>query len=136
MSYLIERTGRTPKMKKLVLIVDDEPMIRLLLNQLLQMDGYSVEEANNGKDAIGKAKILKPDVIVMDYMMPLLDGLSACKALSEMPETANVPIIMLSANTKPDMIEKSRLAGADIFLDKSNNIPVGLSNAIKEILTN
>ena len=67
--------------KKLVLIVDDEPMIRLLLNQLLQMDGYSVEEAKNGVDAVGKAKELMPDLIVMDYMMPKLDGISACKEI-------------------------------------------------------
>ncbi len=120
--------------KKLVLIVDDEPMIRLLLNQLLQMDGYSVEEAKNGEDAIDKAKMLMPDVIIMDYMMPKLDGISACKEITDAPETANVPVIMLSANSKPELVQKSQEAGAELFLDKSNNIPTGLTEAIKKLL--
>ncbi|MEM7335053.1 MAG: response regulator [Chloroflexota bacterium] len=120
--------------KKLVLIVDDEPMIRLLLNQLLQMDGYSVEEAKDGADAVGKAKTLKPDIIVMDYMMPQLDGISACKEINETPETSDVPIIMLSANSKPELVKQSQEAGAELFLDKSNNIPTGLTDAIKKLL--
>lgn len=123
-------------MKKLILIVDDEPMIRLLLNQLLQLDGYSVEEAQNGSDAIDKAKALKPDIIVIDYMMPVLDGLSACKEISQAPETADVPIIMLSANTKPELIRRSKEVGADLFLDKSENIPKGLIKAIDQLLAN
>ena len=122
-------------MNKLILIVDDEPMIRHLLNQLLRLDGYVVQEASDGEDAILKVKHKKPDLIVMDYMMPNLDGLSACRELRRQPDMDDVPIIMLSAITKPEIIEKSLNAGANRFLDKTGSIPDGLTNLIHQYLS-
>lgn len=121
-------------MNKRILIVDDEPMIRLLLNRLLSLDGYVVQEAQNGAEAIGKAKVHIPDLIVMDYMMPKLDGLSACRVLRQQPETAQVPIIILSANTCPDIVTESLKAGANQFLDKALSIPTGLTCMVNKML--
>lgn len=120
-------------MQKLILIVDDEPMIRHLLLQLLRLDGYSVEEARDGLEALSKAKAHKPDLILMDYMMPNLDGVSASIELRQQPETADVPIIMLSAVSQPDIVDKGMKAGIRVFLDKSRSVPEGLSKAIQKI---
>lgn len=121
-------------LKELVLLVDDDPMILQLLKQLFKMDGYSVALAKNGLEAVDKAKEIKPDIIVMDYMMPELNGLAACRQLNDTPETADIPVVIFSANVHPDLPEQSRQAGAKMYLDKSINIPVGLTEAVSAIL--
>jgi CheY-like chemotaxis protein len=103
-------------MNKLILIVDDEPMVRHLLQMLLSMDGFQVAEACDGMEALDKVEQQRPDLILMDYMMPNLDGLAACKYLRSQPETANVPIIMLSANAIPSVVAASEQAGVNRFL--------------------
>ena len=123
-------------MNKLILIVDDEPMVRHLLQMLLSMDGFQVAEACDGMEALDKVEQQCPDLILMDYMMPNLDGLAASKYLRSQPETANVPIIMLSANSLPSVIEASEQAGIDRFLDKSGNISHLLTEHIHDVLGN
>jgi len=84
-------------LKKTILIVDDEQDIRDVIKITLAEDGFKVLEAANGKAAIESAKQKKPDLIIMDIMMPGIDGLAASKIIKEDPETANIPIIILSA---------------------------------------
>lgn len=119
---------------KLILLVDDDPMILQLVKQLFELDGYNVALAKNGVEAIEKAVTLQPDVIVMDYMMPKLNGIAACQRINGAPETADIPIVIFSANANPDLPEQSRRAGAAIYLDKSLSIPVGLSEAVSKVL--
>ena len=123
-------------MNKLILIVDDEPMVRHLLQMLLSMDGFQVAEACDGMEALDKVEQQRPDLILMDYMMPNLDGLAACKYLRSQPETANVPIIMLSANAIPSVVAASEQAGVNRFLDKSGNISHLLTEHIHDVLGN
>ncbi|MCP5096941.1 MAG: response regulator [Chloroflexi bacterium] len=123
-------------MSKLILIVDDEPMIRHLLQCILQMDGFQVEEASDGLEALGKIQSNQPDLILMDYMMPNMDGITTCKELRKQPETAHVPIIMLSANVQPGLVERSTKAGVTSFLDKSGNISTALTQHIHDVLNN
>lgn len=122
-------------MTETVLLVDDDPMILQLLKQLFRLDGYEVALASDGLEAVDKAKEVQPDIIVMDYMMPQLNGLAACEKIISASETSGIPIIIFSANSHPGIAEKSRKAGATLYLDKSISIPVGLAEAVTEILT-
>jgi CheY-like chemotaxis protein len=121
-------------MSKLILIVDDEPMIRHLIQCLLKMDGFQVVEACDGLEALGKVRVTQPDLILMDYMMPNMDGIATCLELRKQPAMANVPIIMLSANAQPNIVERSVKAGVNSFLDKSGNISGSLSKHINDVL--
>ena len=82
--------------KKRVLIVDDEPAVRRLVRQMLSKD-YTVLEAQNGKEAVTIALSQKPDVILMDILMPKIDGLTACYAIKTSPTTRAIPVVMLTA---------------------------------------
>ena len=93
-----------------ILVVDDEVMIRTLIKKYAEFDGYSVTEACDGMDAIIKFKNNKFDIIIMDIMMPELDGFSACR---EIRKTSDVPIIMLSARGE----DYDRINGFEIGID-------------------
>ena len=80
--------------KKTILVVDDEKMIRNLLNINLTKEGYNVIEAVDGLEAVELATAKKPDLILLDVMIPKLDGLSVCKRIKN---TMNVPILMVTA---------------------------------------
>ena len=93
-----------------ILVVDDEQGIRDVMREYLELDGNTVEEAVDGMDAIRKAKATDPDLILMDVMMPKLDGYSAVK---EIKKDKNIPVIMLSARTE----EYDKLFGFEIGAD-------------------
>jgi two-component system, sensor histidine kinase ChiS len=82
--------------KKKVLIVDDEPHIRQLVRRTLDGD-FDVLEASDGKEAIEKAYKAKPDFILMDLMMPVMDGFTSCYEIKHNPATKNIPVFMLTA---------------------------------------
>lgn len=83
-------------MKKKILIVDDEQDIREIIKISLLQDGFQILEASNGEDAIELAKNEKPDLITLDIIMPNIDGFQVAKAIKENPDTADIPIIILS----------------------------------------
>ena len=90
--------GASPseKRKKTVLVVDDEPTIREYLRQELEAEGYDVQEAENGLEAISKAKELLPDLVLLDVMMPIMNGFDAAAVLKNDPQTMKIPIVILS----------------------------------------
>ena len=81
---------------KIILIVDDEERVLQLINDILSTKGYDVLTAMSGKEAIRKSKKSLPDLIVMDIMMPDIDGAEAVKLLKEDPKTKDIPILFLS----------------------------------------
>ena len=85
---------------KTILIVDDSPTERHFLNDLLTRAGYSVIASDNGEDAIQKAKQQKPDLILMDVVMPGLNGFQATRAISRDPETKSIPVIMCTSKSQ------------------------------------
>lgn len=101
-----------------ILAVDDDADILELLQYNLQKDGYDVRTANNGKKAVEVAKEFIPDLVLMDIMMPVMDGVEACRQLREMPDLAETHIIFLTARSE----EYSEIAafevGADDFINK------------------
>ena len=85
---------------KKILIVDDSPTERHVLNDMLTKAGYEVVASDNGEDAILKAKTAKPDVILMDIVMPGLNGFQATRAISRDPQTRSVPIIICTSKSQ------------------------------------
>jgi DNA-binding response OmpR family regulator len=100
-------------MKPRILVVDDEPDVLELLEFNLAGAGFSVVSGLNGLDAINKARTHKPDLIILDLMMPEMDGTEACKLLRRDPLTAHTPIIMLTARAA----EIDRVLGLELGAD-------------------
>lgn len=96
-----------------ILVVDDEPSILKLIRVNLERDGYEVETASDGKAALELADRLRPDLILLDVMLPELDGLAVCRALHQNPATRHIPIIMLSARGE----EVDRVLGLEMGAD-------------------
>ncbi len=116
-----------------VMVVDDEPMTRTLLQLMLVPADCEVVEAEDGLDALEKIKESIPDVMVLDVMMPNMDGITLCRILRQDPRTSDLPIILLSAKTHAAAIQEGLLAGANKYLTK----PVArqdLVNSIEELL--
>jgi two-component system alkaline phosphatase synthesis response regulator PhoP len=80
-----------------ILVVDDEVYILHILDFSLGAEGFEVISANNGELGVEKAKLEKPDLIVLDIMMPVLDGYETCRRLKREPETKDIPVVLLTA---------------------------------------
>ena len=102
----------------MVLIVDDEYAGRETLQSVLEGEGYQLEMAENGMQAIEKAKKLLPDVILLDVMMPGMTGYEVCQRIRSDPEIAEIPIIVLTALDDRDALLTALKAGADDFISK------------------
>lgn len=120
-------------MTQSVLVVDDEPMARTLLRLMLVRAGFNVSEAEDGYDALEKVRINPPDIILLDVMMPGMDGFEVCETLRDSEETSALPIIMLSAKTDLDSINRGLRMGANKYLTKPIS-PEALTNHVKETL--
>ncbi len=120
------------KMAK-ILVVDDEQDILELIRHTLNKEGFEVHIAVNGQQAIDKAKQILPDLILMDVMMPVMDGMEACRQLKEDPTTNHISIIFLTARSEEFAELAGFEAGADDYVSKPIRGRVLLSR-IKAIL--
>jgi CheY-like chemotaxis protein len=118
--------------KKKVLIVDDEPNVRRLSHKILSKK-FEVFEAEDGKEAIDTANAQKPDVILMDMMMPKMDGLTACYAIKKDPATKSIPVIMVTAIGFELNIRLSQQMGATGYVTKPF-APKDLLDKIQQVL--
>ncbi len=116
-------------MSKSVLLVDDEEMTRDLLRLMLKGTGFTIYEAEDGFIALQQVEIHNPDIMILDVMMPGMDGLAVCRTLRSKPQTAGLPVIMLSAKTTPTAIQDGLDAGANKYLTK----PVGFRELLNNI---
>lgn len=96
-----------------ILVVDDEPDILDLISYNLRREGYQVYTATNGRLAIEKAKEINPDLIILDVMMPVMDGIEACRLMRSMPEFKQTFMIFLTARSE----EYSEIAGFNVGAD-------------------
>ena len=104
-----------------ILIVDDSPTERHVLNDMLTKSGYEVVASDNGEDAILKAKALKPDLILMDVVMPGLNGFQATRAISRDPDTRAIPIILCTSKSQEtDKIWGMRQGARDYIVKPVN----------------
>jgi diguanylate cyclase (GGDEF)-like protein/PAS domain S-box-containing protein len=109
------------ELKHTILIVDDEPQNRKVLETLLLPEGYATLTADNGEDALAMVRIHLPDLILLDVMMPRMDGYQVAKILKTDPLTLHIPIIMVTVRTDPGALLDGLNAGAEEFLTKPIN---------------
>src|SRR5258708_5353381 len=112
-----------------VLVVDDEIDTLNLLRTILEISGYEAFTTLNSVDAITLADVERPDLILLDIMMPKLDGFTLCKMMRLHPVTAKLPIVFVTAYSALDIEERRREAGADMVLPK----PIGMDALIEAI---
>jgi CheY-like chemotaxis protein len=101
-----------------VLVIDDEPDVRWLIRMSLERAGHEVIDAEDGLRGIAMATKQRPEIIVLDLMMPVMDGYGVLAELAKDPRTASVPVVVLSARAIPDEAERAVEAGACRFLEK------------------
>jgi len=101
-----------------ILVVDDDPDIVEILRYNLSLAGYEVKSASNGKECIKKAKLFLPQIILLDVMMPEMDGIEACSLLQKIPSLVNTRVIFLSARNEEYTQLSAFDAGADDYISK------------------
>lgn len=110
-------SGPEPRQGR-VLVVDDEPLNRTLLRELLGQEGYEVQEAANGEEALKQVAEDPPDVVLLDVMMPVLDGFEVCRRIKETTASTHIPVLLVTAlHERRDRLTGIR-AGASDFLTK------------------
>ena len=119
-----------------VLIAEDDPDIQKVIRMSLKMRGVNeIVLAENGEECLARVREAKPDVILLDVMMPKLDGYETCRRLKEDPETRAIPVIFLTAKAQHFEVKKGLEAGALGYLIKPFD-PMTLHDQIAELLKN
>ena len=116
-------------MEKVILIIEDDAKNLKLFRDLLQVSGYTTLEATDGKQGVELAREKKPDLILMDIQMPVMDGLEATKLLKNNDVTKDIPIVALTAYAMQGDEEKMREAGFDGYISK----PIDVKGFLKKI---
>ena len=105
-------------MKKRILVVEDQLDNRQMLHDLLTHAGFDIVEAENGEEAIASAQAIRPDLILMDIQLPILDGYEATRRIKADPDLKSIPIIVVTSYALSGDEEKARLAGCDDYVAK------------------
>ncbi len=121
-------------MPKKILAVDDERHIVRLVQVNLQRAGYEVVTAYDGKEALEKVEAEHPDMVILDVMMPYMDGFEVLKQLRKNPSTRELPVIMLTAKAQDQDVLQGWTTGADCYLIKPFN-PLELISFVKRIFS-
>ena len=119
-------------MKK-VLIIDDEEKVRMLIEATLSIGEIEILQASSGEEGLKKAREVMPDIILLDVMMPGIDGFEVCRLLKKDPATKDIHIVMLTARGQREDKERGLSAGANGYFVKPFS-PINLMNMIDEIL--
>jgi two-component system cell cycle response regulator DivK len=117
-----------------VLLVEDTEDNRQMMRRLLEMSGFRVVEAINGREAVEVASKVRPQVILMDLSLPFIDGLAATRQIRTQPELTNVPIIAVSAHDTADFHSEALDAGCDAYVTKPIDY-TELENLVNRLLT-
>lgn len=118
-----------------VLVVDDEADVLLLCRVNLEFEGYEVIEAHDGEEAMEKVHAERPDIVLLDVMMPKMDGWQVLAALKADPETADVPVVMLTAKVQDQDQIRGWSGGAADYITKPFS-PLALSQVLENVLQN
>jgi CheY-like chemotaxis protein len=120
-------------MSNQILVVDDDPVIHRLLQHHFERAGYQMLSATNGRDACDIASREHPGLIVMDVMMPEVNGLDALRELKKTDATKDIPVIVITANSHAIVSKESGLAGGAVFMTKPFS-PAQLLNEVRRLL--
>ena len=118
-------------MKNRVLVVDDQKGVRRLLEELFTKGGYAVSLAIDGRDCVEKVKLSRPDIILMDMKMPVMNGLEASREVLTYDDS--IPIIMMTAYGEMEVVQKALEAGVRKYITKPFDI-IEIRNMVKDIL--
>ena len=124
------KTNNTP----LILIADDDRTMRSLLNLAMEEEGYQIAEAKNGEQCLSEYAHFQPDLILLDAVMPDLDGFTCCKKIRSLPGGARVPILMITVLDDRESVEQAFNAGATDYITKPIHWAV-LSQRVRRLLT-
>lgn len=116
-----------------ILIVDDDPRLVHVLSMYLTIEGFEVDTAADGEDALRHIDAVLPDLVVLDVMMSGMDGLEACRRIKRNPRTAHLPVILFTALSRDEDVRDGRAAGADHFINKPFSL-VGLGSVIRSFI--
>lgn len=120
-------------MGKKILIIDDEPQLVEMLSMRLEANGYEVISANDGQEGLEKARNDAPDLLILDLMLPKIDGFKVCGLLKNDSRFKKIPIILFSAKAQEEDRKLGAEVGADVYMTKPFE-PVSLLEKIKELL--
>ena len=116
-------------MQRTILVVDDSDFIRNVYRVVFENVGYTVLEAVNGSDAVLQVRAERPHVVLLDFEMPVMDGLEAAELLKADPRTADIPILLISANVEADLPARALTLGCATFLQK----PVPMREILRKV---
>lgn len=108
-------------MRKKVLLVDDSATVLMMEKMILSKGPFDIVTARDGAEAVDKARLEQPDVILLDVVMPKLDGLSACAAIRQQPATSHIPIVMVTTRGEEQNIETAFRNGCTDYVTKPIN---------------
>jgi DNA-binding response OmpR family regulator len=120
--------------RKRVLVVDDNPPLLDLLREALTREGFSVATAENGAEAILAVHNEKPDLVILDVIMPVMDGFQVLRVLREKPETKGLPVIMLTVRKDIGDVLAGWMGGSDLYMPKPCSIE-DLIAGVKQVLS-
>jgi len=121
-------------MPKLILFVEDEPTLQKTLGRALEQEGFEVQSALDGQSALALVKRIKPDIILLDLILPKVDGFEVLKNLKADSGTKDIPVIVLTNLESPQDIEKAISEGATSYLVKANYELGDVVKKIKDII--
>jgi CheY-like chemotaxis protein len=117
-----------------ILLVEDDPLIYRMYQKLFTLEGYETETANNGQEGLDKLKDFKPDIIMLDIMMPTMDGVTMLNLLKENPETSEIPVVILTNVADQRIANQTFEKGASLSIVKSETEPEQVIAWIKSVL--
>ena len=126
-------SSKVPDRKYHILAVDDEEDVRLLISTCLEQEGFDVQTAKNGREALNKVRILKPDLVLLDIMMPNTGGFAVCRTLRADPDTAKLPVIMLTAKASAEYVNLAQTLKINGYIVKPFD-PDTLVTRIRKVL--
>lgn len=122
------------EVKKKILVVEDDETLAAVYKQRLELEGFEIQHSKNGEDALDTAVKFQPDLILLDVMMPKLNGFDVLDILRNTPATRNIHIIMLTALSQPKDAERAKELGVDDFLVKSQVVIGDVVSRVKHQL--
>jgi CheY-like chemotaxis protein len=106
------------KTRARILVVDDEPRNTKLIKAMLAAEGYSIDIAGSGSEALAAVRTAKPDLVLLDVMMPEVDGFAVCRKIKEDPRLKDIPVIFLTAKGGGDALAEGFESGAVMYINK------------------